>query len=90
MAKENQTSQLDLNAIRPTMTLNLEGEPCPYPVVYSLDAMEQLKSGEVLEVIADCPQAFNAVPEEAMRMGYKLIGEPITDGPTIRFYILKP
>jgi TusA-related sulfurtransferase len=76
--------------IRPTMTLNLEGEPCPYPVVYSLESMEQLKSGEILEVIADCPQSFNAVPEEAKRAGYVLLGEPVTDGPTIRFYILKP
>lgn len=76
--------------IRPTMTLDLEGEPCPYPVVYSLDAMEQLRSGDILEVIADCPQSFKAVPEEAKRMGYRLLCEPITDGPTIRFYILKP
>ena len=76
--------------IQPTMTLNLEGEPCPYPVVYSLDAMEQLRKGEILEVIADCPQSFHAVPEEARRAGYVLLGEPVTDGPTIRFYILKP
>lgn len=76
--------------IRPTMTLNLEGEPCPYPVVYSLDAMEQLKSGEILEVIADCPQSFASVPEEAKRMGYVLVCDPVVDGPTIRFYILKP
>lgn len=81
---------IDPNTIRPTLTLNLEGEPCPYPVVYSLDAMASLKAGDILEVIADCPQAFNAVPEEAERMGYQLLGEPVTDGPTIRFYILKP
>lgn len=72
------------------MTLNLEGEPCPYPVVYSLDALEQLKSGEILEVLADCPQSFHAVPEEARRMGYTMLCDPIMDGPTIRFYILKP
>lgn len=76
--------------IRPTMTLNLEGEPCPYPVVYSLSSMDQLKSGEILEVIADCPQSFKAVPEEALRAGYILICEPVVDGPTIRFYIMKP
>jgi TusA-related sulfurtransferase len=79
-----------LENIQPTMTLNLEGEPCPYPVVYSLNAMEQLRTGEILEVICDCPQSFHAVPEEAQRSGYVLLGEPVTDGPTIRFYILKP
>ncbi|TBL76399.1 putative sulfurtransferase YedF [Paenibacillus thalictri] len=78
-----------MNNIQPTMTLNLEGEPCPYPVVYSLDAMEQMREGEILEVIADCPMSFQAVPEEVRRSGYTLLGEPITDGPTIRFYILK-
>ncbi|BAU28033.1 TusA-related sulfurtransferase [Aneurinibacillus soli] len=78
------------NQIIPTYTLNLEGEPCPYPVVYSLDVLEKLASGEILEIIADCPQSFQAVPEEAKRMGYVLLCEPVQEGPIIRFYILKP
>ncbi|EAL6686110.1 SirA-like protein, partial [Campylobacter coli] len=34
-----------------TYTLNLEGEACPYPAIATLDALPQLKSGEILEVL---------------------------------------
>lgn len=46
-----------------------------------------MKIGEVLEVIADCPQSFRSVPEEAVKHGYKLIAEPEKDGQDIYFYI---
>ncbi len=35
-----------------TYTLNLQGEACPYPAIATLDALPQLKSGEILEVLA--------------------------------------
>ncbi|MBS4216218.1 sulfurtransferase TusA family protein [Bacillus sp. FJAT-29953] len=46
-----------------------------------------MKIGEVLQVIADCPQSFRSVPEEAVKHGYKLLAEPKKVGQDIYFYI---
>jgi len=34
-----------------------------------------MKKGEVLQVIADCPQSFQTVPEEITKHGYTLLGK---------------
>lgn len=41
----------------------------------------------MLEVIADCPQSFRSVPEEAVKHGYELVVAPEKDGQDIYFYI---
>ena len=41
--------------IVPDYRLDMVGEPCPYPAVATLEAMPQLKKGEILEVVSDCP-----------------------------------
>lgn len=56
--------------------LDLRGEPCPYPVVYSLDSLQNLKSGTVVEILADCPQSFCSVPEEVIKAGYMMMEPP--------------
>ncbi len=43
--------------IVPDYRLDMVGEPCPYPAVATLEAMPQLKKGEILEVVSDCPQS---------------------------------
>ena len=45
--------------IVPDYRLDMVGEPCPYPAVATLEAMPQLKKGEILEVVSDCPQFAN-------------------------------
>lgn len=56
-----------------TYTLNLEGEACPYPAIATLDALPQLKSGEILEVLCDCPQSINSIPQDAKNRGFKFL-----------------
>lgn len=67
-------------------TLDVRGESCPYPELYTLDAINNLESGNILEVIADCPQSFINVPESAKRHGHKVIST-LKDGSTLYFYI---
>ncbi|WP_257985042.1 sulfurtransferase TusA family protein [Bacillus sp. T33-2] len=55
--------------------------------MYALDALKTMKIGEVLQVIADCPQSFRSVPEEAVKHGYQLLTEPKKVGQDIYFYI---
>lgn len=53
-------------------SLNVEGESCSYPEVYTLDALRDMHPGEVLEVIADCPQSFINIPAAVAREGHRL------------------
>lgn len=69
-------------------TLDLRGESCPYPVIYTLETLRDMKKGEVLQVIADCPAAFRNVPEEAVKHGYTLAQEPVKKGQELFFYII--
>ncbi|MDF1508470.1 sulfurtransferase TusA family protein [Robertmurraya sp. DFI.2.37] len=55
--------------------------------MYALDALKTMRIGEVLEVIADCPQSFRSVPEEAVKHGYELVIAPEKDGQDLYFYI---
>lgn len=68
-------------------TLDLRGESCPYPVIYTLEALEGMKQGELLQVITDCPGSFRNVPEEAIAHGYALARDPVKNGQEYLFYI---
>lgn len=67
--------------------LDLRGEPCPYPVVFSLETLRKLKKGEVLEILADCPQSFRALPEEVTKAGFKVMEKPQKSGPILHFFV---
>jgi len=66
----------------------MQGEPCPYPAVKTLEAMENLKEGEILEIISDCPQSINNIPQDAKNHGYKVLSID-SSGPTIQYMIQK-
>lgn len=68
-------------------TLDLRGESCPYPVIYTLETLEGMNTGELLQVITDCPGSFRNVPEEAVAHGYKLAQEPVKNGQEYVFHI---
>lgn len=68
-------------------TLDVRGESCPYPVMYTLETLRDMTKGQLLMVIADCPAAFRNVPEEVVKHGYTLEQEPVKEGREMRFYI---
>ncbi|MBB6733709.1 sulfurtransferase-like selenium metabolism protein YedF [Cohnella zeiphila] len=67
--------------------LDVRGESCPYPVIYTLDTLKEMQPGQLLQVIADCPSSFRNVPEEVVKHGYTLVQEPQKNGRDIIFYI---
>lgn len=73
--------------LEPNFTLDLRGESCPYPVIYTLEALEGMNKGELLLVITDCPGSFRNVPEEAKAHGYSFAQEPVKNGQEYLFYI---
>ena len=65
--------------------LDLRGEPCPYPLMHTLEVLGTLPAGKVVEVLADCPQAYRAVPEEAQKHGHEMLLPIVKLGPEITF-----
>ncbi|MDE8035160.1 sulfurtransferase-like selenium metabolism protein YedF [Actinobacillus equuli subsp. equuli] len=74
--------------IIPDYTLDMLGEPCPYPAIATLETMPTLKSGEVLEVLSDCAQSINNIPVDVKNHGYSLLSVE-QNGPILRYLIQK-
>ena len=74
------------DSIVPDYNLEIFGESCPYPAVATLEAMESLKKGEILEVVTDCGQSINNIPPDAKNHGYTMLSIE-QNGPHIRYLI---
>lgn len=74
-------------SLNPAFTLDLRGESCPYPLIYTLESLEGMTSGELLQIITDCPSSFRNIPEEMDRRGYQSAIEPIRNGQEFLFYV---
>ncbi|CAI6024100.1 sulfurtransferase-like selenium metabolism protein YedF [Cohnella sp. JJ-181] len=68
-------------------TLDIRGESCPYPVIYTLETLKDMSRGQLLQVIVDCPAAYRNVPEEVVKHGYELAREPEKNGRDMIFLI---
>ncbi len=63
-----------------TKTLDTCGTCCPMPLVNSNKAMKDLKSGEILEVIANDPATCDDIPAWCKRTGNDLLESDTVDG----------
>lgn len=70
----------------PDYRLDMTGETCPYLAVATLEAMQQLQSGEILEVLTNCSQSINSIPLDAKNHGYEVL-EILKDGSSIRYLL---
>lgn len=75
------------NELKADFTLDLRGESCPCPVIYTLEALEGMTKGQLLQIITDCPGSFRNVPEEAVAHGYRFACEPEKIGQEYFFHI---
>lgn len=69
----------------PDFELDLCGESCPYPVIQTLSALQDMGPGQKLQITTDCPQAFRNVPDDATAAGHRLVGEPERTGARMTF-----
>ncbi|MCX7780508.1 MAG: hypothetical protein N2491_06275 [Negativicutes bacterium] len=58
--------------------------------MFSLETLQKLGKGSVVEILADCPQSFTSVPEELVKAGYEMVEPPRKIGPTLRFLVKVP
>ena len=72
----------DPSEITPTYTLDMLGEPCPYPAIATLETKPTLK------VLSDCAQSINNIPVDAKNHGYTLLSVE-QDGTILRYLIQK-
>lgn len=61
--------------------LDVTGEICPWPVIFTTRELKRMHSGEILEVITDhMPSTLN-VPAAAVKEGHQVLStERIEDG----------
>jgi len=59
--------------IKPTATLDVRGEICPYPDVKTKKKLKSMKPGEILEVIVDYPLSVERIPRTVEKMGHELL-----------------
>ncbi len=67
-------------------TLDAKGLMCPMPIVQLARKTKELKSGQVLELLADDVGAKEDVPAWCSRTGHALVGTE-EDGKVLKFYI---
>lgn len=67
-------------------TLDAKGLMCPMPIVQLAKKSKEMKSGEILELLADDVGAKEDVPAWCSRTGHALVGTE-EDGKILRFYI---
>jgi len=61
------------SAYMPTKTLNIKGEICPYTFVKSKLALEELESGDTLEVLVDHVPAVDNVSRSMQEEGHEIL-----------------
>jgi TusA-related sulfurtransferase len=64
----------------PDRVLDLRGETCPYPPIYTNEELADMRAGEVLEVLTDNPPSIHTIPFYAAKQGHRLLADPIRRG----------
>jgi tRNA 2-thiouridine synthesizing protein A len=67
-------------------TLDAKGLMCPMPIVHLAKKVKEMKSGQILELLADDVGAKEDVPAWCSRTGHQLVGTE-EEGKILKFYI---
>jgi TusA-related sulfurtransferase len=59
--------------VKPTKSLDVRGEVCPYPEVMTQKKVKSMKPGEILEVLVDYPLSAERIPESVKKMGHEVL-----------------
>ncbi len=73
-------------ALQKDATLDARGLMCPMPIVQLAKKIREMKSGQILELLADDVGAKEDVPAWCNRTGNPLVSTE-QDGKILRFYI---
>jgi TusA-related sulfurtransferase len=62
-----------MSAVKADKKLNIKGIVCPYTLVKSKLAVEEMDVGQVLEILLDYPEAAESIPKAMHNYGHKVI-----------------
>ncbi|MCL6579732.1 MAG: sulfurtransferase TusA family protein [Candidatus Bathyarchaeota archaeon] len=74
--------------VKPDKTLDCLGLYCPEPVFRTRMELDNMKAGEVLEILADDPAAEEDIPSLMKRLGHEVLSVS-KEGDTIRVLVKK-
>lgn len=69
--------------------LDLRGVKCPLNWAHAKVRLEQMKRGQILELILDDPRGARDIPRAAEAEGYSILGSESLDGGIFRLQIEK-
>lgn len=72
---------------KPTATIDVRGEICPYPDIKTRKKLKEMKSGEILEVLTDYPLSLERIPRNVEKEGHKVLSVEKINGPEHRMLI---
>jgi TusA-related sulfurtransferase len=70
---ERKESKIMSSEVKPTQSLDVRGEVCPYPDVMTQRKVKSMKPGEILEVLVDYPLSAERIPESVKKMGHEVL-----------------
>ncbi|MFX0096733.1 MAG: sulfurtransferase TusA family protein [Candidatus Hodarchaeota archaeon] len=70
----------------PARTIDAKGLKCPLPIIKAKKGIDQISSGEILEVLSDDPGAKEDFPRWSKRTGHELI-QVVHERDFSRYYI---
>src|SRR5690606_41505676 len=73
--------------IHPGRVLDPCGACCPYPPILTMREIQQMRPGEVLEVIVDHRPSVTTVPAVVTMEGHEVLGEPVRQGAEFHIFI---
>lgn len=62
-----------MGKINPDKTINIKGAVCPYTLVKSKLAIEEIEVGQVLEILLDYPEAAESIPKAMVNYGHTVL-----------------
>jgi TusA-related sulfurtransferase len=74
--------------MEPDKRVDCLGLYCPEPIFRTRIALDEMESGEILEVTADDPAAEEDIPRLVNRLGHKLLSQESENG-VLKFLIKK-
>jgi len=73
-------SDLDLNSIQVSATIDARGSACPGPLLEAKKGIGKVKVGEVLEVLSGDAGTRTDIPAWAGKVGHEFLGVLEADG----------
>ena len=73
-------TDLDLNAIEVSSTVDARGSACPGPLLEAKKGIGKVRVGEILEIYSNDPGTLKDIPVWAKKVGHEYLGTLKADG----------